>query len=125
MRTVFMAYLASSIEAVDFYCKAFSAESKNCFKQSDGDNFYAHAEIAINGQTVLAISDIANYDMEFINGNNMEFWLTFDDEKSLSAAYNILKENAEIHFPLGQCEWCNALAGLTDKYGIRWLLNVF
>ena len=125
MRMVFMAYLADSIEAVDFYCKAFKAESKNCFKYSDDDNYYAHAEIVINEQTVLAISDIAHYDMEFIDGNNMEFWLTFDDEQSLSAAYNILKEKAEIQFPLGQCEWCKALAGLTDKYGVRWLLNVF
>jgi len=83
---VFMAYLADSIEAVDFYCKAFNADFKNCFKHSDDDNFYAHAEIAINEQTVLAISDIAHYDMDFTDGNNMEFWLTFDDEQSLSMA---------------------------------------
>ena len=125
MRMVFMAYLADSIKAVDFYCKAFKADPKNCFKHSDDDNYYAHAEIIINGQTVLAISDIAYYDMEFNAGANMEFWLTFDDEQSLNMAYDILKENAIIHFPLDQCDWCKALAGLTDKYGIRWLLNVF
>lgn len=48
-----MAYLTGSIEAVDFYCKAFNTISQNCFKASDDDNFYAHAEIVINGQTIL------------------------------------------------------------------------
>ena len=56
MRTVFMAYLTGSIEAVDFYCAAFNAE-KACFKAADEDDFYAHAEIIINGQMVMAICD--------------------------------------------------------------------
>ena len=123
MRMVFMAYLSSSIEAVDFYCKAFNAASKNCFKASDDDDFYAHAEIVINSQTVLAISDISHYSTNFIRENNMQFWLTFDDEKSLDAAYNVLKQKAQIHYPLAPCEWCSKMADLTDKFGIRWLLN--
>ena len=77
MRMVFMAYLTGTIEAVEFYCRAFSATSRNCFKASDNDDFYAHAEIVINDQTVLAISEKAHYDKSFVNGDNMEFWLTF------------------------------------------------
>ena len=112
------------MEAVGFYCKAFGATSKNCFKAYDGDDFYAHAEIVINNQTVLAISEQAYYNKEFVNGNNMDYWLTFDDEQSLNKAYDILKENAEIHSPLAPCEWCKKMAALTDKYGISWLLNI-
>lgn len=118
-----MAYLSGSIEAVDFYCKAFNATSKNCFKASDNDDFYAHAEIVINSQTVLAISDTLHYSTSFKRENNMQFWLSFDDEKSLDAAYDILKQEAQIHHPLSPCEWCNKMADLTDKFGIRWLLN--
>jgi len=125
MRMVFIAYLAGSMEAVDFYCKAFKAQPKNCFKSSDNDDFYAHAEIAIDDQTVLAISEKSHYDMDFSKNSNMEFWLTFDDEQSLNAAYDILKDGAEIHSPLAPCEWCKAMAGLTDRFGISWLLNIF
>ena len=124
MRTVFMAYLTGSLEAVDFYCKAFKAES-HCFKNRDEDEFYAHAEIVLNGQTILAISEVSCYDMKFTNGNNMQFWLTFDDEKSLIEAYGALKEGAEIGWALAPCEWAKMMADVTDKYGIRWLLNVF
>lgn len=52
MRTAFMVYLTGSVEAVDFYCKAFNTISRNCFKTSDDDDFYAHAEIVINEQTI-------------------------------------------------------------------------
>ena len=125
MRTVFMAYITGTMEAVDFYCKAFDAAAESCFKASDGDDFYAHAEIVINGHTVLALSEKAHYDNTFTSGNNMQFWLTFDDEQSLSRAYDVLKEDAEIHQPLAPWEWCKAMADLTDQYGINWLLNVF
>ena len=125
MRTVFMAYVTGSMEAVDFYYKAFNATSKRCFKASDVDDFYAHAEIAINDQAVLALSDTRHYDTAFTRGNNMQFWLTFDDEQSLNRAYNVLKEGAEIHWPLGPIEWSRAWAELTDKFSIRWALNVF
>lgn len=124
MKMIFMAYLTESIKAVDFYCKAFNAEAKNCFKAADNDNFYAHAEIVINNQTVLAISDTAHYSSSFIKGSNMQFWLSFEDEKSLDTAYNTLKEGAEIHHRLAPCEWCSKMADLTDKFGIRWLLNL-
>lgn len=123
MRMLFMAYLAGSIDAVDFYCKAFNGKSRNCFKHSDDDDFYAHAEILINDQMVLAISEKSHYNMDFTNGNNMQFWLAFDDEQSLHGAYDVLKEKAEIHWALGPGDWCKTVADLTDKYGVRWLLS--
>lgn len=123
MRTVFMAYLDGSVEAVAFYCEAFQAEPKNCFRHSDDDAFYAHAEIALNDQTLLAISERAHYDRAFTRGNSMQFWLAFDDEQALRKAYDVLKEKAEVHCPLSPCEWCKQAADLTDRYGIRWLLS--
>ena len=124
MRMVFQAYLTDSIEAADCYCKAFNGEMQTCFKSED-ETFYVHAEIVVNGQTVLAVSEKSHYEMDFANGNNMQFWLTFDDEKSLNTAYDVLKENAEIHWPLSECVWCRSMADLTDKFGIRWCLNIF
>lgn len=125
MRMAFMAYLTGSVEAVDFYCKAFNTIPRNCFKASDDDDFYAHAEIVINEQTILGISEKSCYDTEFTNGNNMQFWVTFDDEQSIIATYEVLKEQVVAHYPLAPCEWCKSLADITDKYGVRWMLNVF
>jgi len=125
MRTAFMAYVTGTMEAVDFYCKAFSATSKNCFKASDEDDFYAHAEIIIHEEMVLGISEKSCYNTEFTNGNNMQFWVTFDDEQSIAATLDVLKEQGVVHHPLAPCPWCRLLADVTDKYGVRWMLNVF
>ena len=124
MRGAFMAYVTGSVEAAAFYGKAFHAQPKNCFKASDKDDYYAHAEITINEHTILGISEKACYDTAFTNGNNMQFWVTFDDEQSLTAAYKVLGERGEVHYPLSSCEWCGLAADITDKYGVRWLLNM-
>ena len=97
MRAAFMAYLTGSMEAVDFYCKAFDAKPRNCFKASDSDDFYAHAEIVINDRILLALSESSLYENEFVKERNMQFWLTFDNEQSLKKAFNILREEATIH----------------------------
>ena len=125
MRMTFMAYLDGTIEAVDFYCKAFNTTSALCFKAADEDDFYAHVEISVGNQTVLALCEKAHCDIDFTNGRSMEFWLTFDDEQSIQTAYDTLKEGAEIHHALAQCEWSKTMASLTDKYGICWLLSYF
>ena len=123
MRMVFMAYITGTIKAVDFYCRAFNAKT-NCFKSSDDEEFYAHAEMYINDQTILAIGE-KPFNKPQTADNNMQFWVTFDDEQSLTVAYDVLKEDAEIHWELAPNDWCKNAADLTDKYGIRWLLNIF
>ena len=79
---------------------------------------------SLTKKTILALSETAYYDDEFPVGRNMEFWLGFDDEQSLKSAYDMLKEGAEIHYPLAACEWSTAMTALTDKYGLNWLLSI-
>ena len=84
MKMLFMAYVPRSIEAVDFYCRAFNTASKHCYKANDDDDFYGHAEIVINKQTVLALCDVlycnADFNTDSKKLNNMQFWLNFPDE---------------------------------------------
>ena len=88
MRMVFMAYITGTIEAVDFYYKAFNATSKNCFKYSDDDDFYGHAEIVLGDQTVLALSEASHYEKEFTNGTTIS-------SESLKGKYVLLDFWAE------------------------------
>jgi len=53
----------------------------------------------------------------------MQFWLAFDDEQTLHCAYDVLKEEAKIHWAIGPGDWCKTMVDLTDKYGLRWLLS--
>ena len=124
MRRVFMAYVTDTVEAVAFFCRAFGGTAKNCFKRADDEDFYAHAEIDVKGEIILALSEAVCCDMAVAPGSNMDFWMTFDDEQALRTAYDVLRENADVHSPLAPCDWCPAMAALTDKFGLRWLLSV-
>ncbi len=38
MRAKFMAYINNTMEALDFYCKAFNATTQNVFKNAEDDD---------------------------------------------------------------------------------------
>ena len=118
METHFMVYLTDSPNAVDFYQKAFNAQTRNAYKDDDGT--YMHVEIVKNGQFVLAIMECKERDT---GGMNMQFWITFDTEEDIRSVYVALKEDAKLYQPLDICPWSNLMADLTDKYGVRWLLS--
>lgn len=125
MRTMFHACVTGSLDAVEFYRKAFNAEVICNYVDATG-TFVQHAELTLNGQSFFSVQDILDTGQsEAGQGNTMYFWFTFDDEQSLYGAYEILKDGAEVRGTPEPCEWCKLLADLTDKYGIRWLLNVF
>jgi uncharacterized glyoxalase superfamily protein PhnB len=103
-----------------------------CFQYSDSEvipqwvnplSLLAGRFFIINEQTVFAISEKAHYSTEFTKGNTMQFWLAFDAALPLRQAYDVLKEQAELHCALGPGDWCKEVADLTDQYGIRWLLS--
>ena len=54
----------------------------------------------------------------------MQFCLHFGEgeEEALKKAYEVLKNNAEILFPLGPCEFSPCMADLIDKFGVWWCL---
>jgi len=120
MRAIFHACVTGSLEAVDFYRRAFNAELLCCYVDSTG-RYVEHAELALDGQSFLSIMEIP----EAQPGNTMYFFFSFDDEESLREAYEILKDGAEVRFAPEPCEWCKLLTDFTDRYGVRWLLNAF
>lgn len=121
MKINLQAYLKGSIEAVEHYQKAFGATIGYHVKNQD--NTYMHAEITLDGQTIISISESDEW---AISGKNMQFWLTFgdDNEDALKKAYDILKEDGQILYPVGPSDWSKCMADVIDKFGVRWYLCV-
>ena len=121
-RSMMQTYVTGSDIAVELYKKAFDAEVVASYPHSDGT--YMHAELNLYGQ-ILAISE-ALKDEERITGTTMQFCLHFGEGKEalVQKAYNILKESAEILYPLGPCEYSTLMVDLIDKYGVRWCIFV-
>ena len=115
-------YVKDSINAVEFYRKAFDAPLMADHKNEDG-TYYEHAELDVYGQT-LALMESSEENK--ITGNIMQFFLHFGEGKEavVNKIYNVLKEEAEIHYPLSPCDWSPLMTDLVDKFGVHWLIAV-
>ncbi|MDD5189620.1 MAG: hypothetical protein PHE50_01105 [Dehalococcoidales bacterium] len=83
-----------------------------------------HAELNVYGQ-ILAVSE-APENEERITGTTMQFCLHFGEgkEELVRKAYDVLKDNAKILYPLGPCPFSKLMVGLIDKYGVSWCIFV-
>lgn len=120
LRSMMQVYVKGSFEAVELYKKAFNATVSNEHKDESGN--YMHAEINAYDQ-VIAISEAND---KIILGNTMQFCFHFGEgnEETVKNAYNVLKEDANITYPLGPCFYSPCMFGLVDKFGVSWCLFV-
>lgn len=57
-------------------------------------------------------------------GNTMQFCLHFGEKSSdkVHKAYEVLKEDALILYPIGPVNFSPCMFGLIDKFGVNWCL---
>ena len=118
-RSMMQVFTKDSEQALEFYRKAFEATVLCDHRHENGT--VAHAELDIFGQ-VFAICEIQENEVN--PGNTMQFCLHLGEGKQevLNKAYDVLKDGAKIHYPLGPCDWSKLMVGLIDKYGINWCI---
>lgn len=124
-RAMMGAYVRKSDKAAETYQKAFNAKIVSSYLNEDGT--YFHCELDVYGQ-ILAIAErnetLYSKDEETNTGNVMQFCLHFKEEESdlVHKAYDVLSEDAQILYPLGECEFSKIMVDLIDKYGVRWCI---
>ena len=78
--------------------------------------------IANNGITIMA-SDTGRK-WEYTKNSNISISLSGDDETELKGYWDKLADSAQIEQPLTQAPWGDTFGMLTDKFGIRWMVNI-
>ena len=119
-------YVKGSIEAVEFYTKAFNGTLGFNVKHEDGT--YAHASIMMGDSEVLALCENEEYTSN-INGNPVMQFNIYDlgTEKAVFQAYQVLKEDAiRNDNPNGpeSLPWNRYCFALVDKYNIFWWIAI-
>lgn len=129
MRIGLQAYIQGSARAIDFYQKAFGALLGYNVRNDDGT--YMHAELYLNGQLLLALSESgSSVGIENVKRYapsdypTMNFSVHLDSEGAVRKAYDILIEGGNILLPLGPLPWSTCCANVVDKYGIFWYVSV-
>ena len=121
-------YISNTLEAVEFYKKAFGLSLGYNEKFSDGT--YMHAELQKNGQSVFAVSESKNNELvsvmhELAKGEispTTSIGLKFDTEDEIKLAYDILISEGVVRRPLGPLPWSVCSADVLDKYGVYWYI---
>ena len=121
LRSMMHVYVKDSGQAIKFYQKAFNAKLL-CSYPDNGEPL-SHGELDIYGQ-VLAIAELN--DESAVTGNTMQFCFELGEGKEsiLQNIYDVLKDGAEIIYPLGPIDFSPLLADLIDAYGVRWCIFV-
>ncbi len=117
-------------EAMEFYKNAFGGQlTMSTFKDGGMPHDPSEAEkimhamlIADNGITLMASDTPKGWD--FTEGNNMSVSLSGDNETELKGYWDKLSEGAKIDQPLEKAPWGDMFGMFTDKFGIRWMVNI-
>ena len=80
-----------------------------------------HASLLKNGLVLMA-SDMTGPD-GFIKGNTISLSLNCSSEREIKTFFSNLSSGGQITHPLEEQFWGATFGVLTDKYGIRWMLN--
>jgi PhnB protein len=81
-----------------------------------------HAVLQAEGAMFMA-SDTPD-DMEYTPGTNYNMSLSGDDEAVLRGYFDKLQEGGTVSMPLEKAPWGDTFGMLTDRFGIRWLVNI-
>lgn len=132
MPTILNPYLnfsGQAREAMDFYRSVFGGEligsSYKEFEMAEDpseDDFVMHSQLTTPGGMTLMASDVAT--RMGITLGTVSIALSGDDENELTGYWTALSEGATISEELTKAPWGDSFGQLTDRFGVRWLVNI-
>ncbi|WP_212005222.1 VOC family protein [Chitinophaga sp. HK235] len=81
-----------------------------------------HARLQFNGLAIYA-SDIFPGKEAKKNSGDVSLSLTFPDSETAQKVFDQLAEGGQVGVPFGKQFWGEWHGNLTDKYGVKWMVN--
>jgi len=126
----YLGFKDNAREALEFYQSVFGGKLEiHTFKEYHAsedpaeENKVMHGMLeADNGITFMA-ADTPN-SMEYQTGSNISMSLSGDNDEELSGYFAKLSEGGNIFMPLGNAPWGDKFGMFTDKFGVKWMVNI-
>ena len=134
LRSMMQVFVTDSVNALEFYQKAFNAPLR-CRYVDETGTIVQHSELDLFGQA-FAISDVSMTTSasspSIAKGNNMMFCLEFgegvENEAIVRGIFEVLKEGAvnwDGDAPvLASCDYSSLQMSIVDKYGVVWCIYI-
>jgi PhnB protein len=130
----YLNFLGNTEEAFNFYKSVFGGEFSVVQRFIDtpfgsempeGDrNKIMHIALPIApGYVLMATDALESAGHSLTVGNNVYIAISPDSEAEADEIFNGLKNGATIEMELGKTFWGAYYGSLTDKFGVRWMVN--
>jgi PhnB protein len=125
----YISFQDSAKDAMEFYRDVFGGELNVStfgeYGQSDPGvaDRVMHAQLETDRGFTLMASDTPP-GMDRSEGTNISISLSGDDEAELRGYFEKLSAGGEVGMPLEKQVWGDFFGDCTDKFGIKWLVNI-
>jgi PhnB protein len=120
-------------EAMEFYKKCFDAELFLLpYSEAPGDlpwvteeakDKIMHSTLTKGSLTILMAADTIS-GRPFEQGDSFSVTIQSESVQEIDALFTALGESGNVTMPLQETFWADRFGMLTDRYGIRWMLNL-
>jgi len=117
-------------DAMEFYKNALGGElTMSTFKDggmshgAEDDSKIMHAQL-ISGNLVTIMASDLQEGWSSKMGDNVSLSLSGTNDEELTKCWNMLSEGGVVAQPLVEAPWGDKFGMFTDKFGIRWMVNI-
>lgn len=126
----YLNFRGTAREAIEFYKAALGGElTLSTFKEAgmpvegpEADQVMHAMLVAENGMTIMVSDTPSEWPLNA--GNNVSISLSGDNDSELSGYWDKLSAGGTVEQPLVQAPWGDKFGMFTDKFGIRWMVNI-
>jgi PhnB protein len=126
----YLGFRDNAREAMDFYQSVFGGElTRSTFGEFQASQDPAekdkimHSQLLTDSGYALMAADTPN-GMSYNPGDTIAVSLSGDDEDELRRYWDGLSDGADVTMPLEKAPWGDSFGMLTDKFGVRWMVNI-
>ena len=123
----YLTFIGKARAAMEFYASVFGGEltlqtlkEANAAQTREQENLIMHGQLVTPDGMTLMASDDPEAEVE---SQNVSIAVTGEDESTLRAYWDKLVNGATILAPFEPAPWGDTFGMLTDKFGIRWMIN--
>lgn len=111
-------YVKNSLEAVDFYIKAFGLNLGHNVKNEDGS--YYHSELYKDDEHIFSVVEGKGSEEESI----IQLSIEFDSSDEVKRVYDTFcNDGATVDMPIGELPWSSCAASVVDRFGVWWYFS--
>lgn len=127
----YISFKGNARDALEFYKSVFGGKLEmshfkdyHVSEDPAEDDKVMHGMLTADNGIVLMAADTPNA-MPYQDGARISMSLSGSNEEELRGYWEKLVEGGHINMPLEKAPWGDNFGGVTDKFGVVWMVNIF